>query len=269
MFSMRRRRRRSGGPSLAVFVVIGAILVAAGAAWLLLRGRGDKAGPEPIAMIPPSAAEAPPVGDSAIPPLDLPELSASDAFIRDVVSGLSSHPQLARWLVTDELVARFVGSVVDLAGGQSPRSRLEFLIPDQKLAVRESGEDLLIDPASYDRYDLLTEVITSLDTGGTARLFVQLHPLFDEAYAKLGIPEGTFDDAMALAVGNLLAANVPAGPLEVRQNEAVYEFVDPAIEARSPAEKHLIRLGPENAARVQAKLRELRDAIAAAGPASR
>jgi hypothetical protein len=41
----------------------------------------------------------------------------------------------------------------------------------------------------------------------------------------------------------------------------VYEFADADMEARTPAEKHVLRLGPTNARRVQAKLRELAAAL--------
>ena len=40
-----------------------------------------------------------------------------------------------------------------------------------------------------------------------------------------------------------------------------YHFADPALEALSPAQKQLLRLGPGNARRVQAKLRELAPAL--------
>ncbi len=177
--------------------------------------------------------------------------------MRGLVGRLSAHPQLASWLVTDELVRRFVGVVVDLAGGLSPASRVEFLIPEREFMVRESGESILLDPAGYRRYDLLTDTFVSLDTSGSARLYHELHPLFEAAYDELGIPNQNFDDAMTLAVDNLLAAEVPAGPFELRPNESIYEFRDIALEARSPAEKHLIRMGPENAERFRAKLAEL------------
>ncbi len=36
-----------------------------------------------------------------------------------------------------------------------------------------------------------------------------------------------------------------------------YRYVDPKLEALSPAQKQLLRMGPENAQKIQAKLREL------------
>jgi hypothetical protein len=42
----------------------------------------------------------------------------------------------------------------------------------------------------------------------------------------------------------------------------MYEFADPALEARSAGQKTLIRMGSANALRVKAKLREFRRQIA-------
>jgi hypothetical protein len=47
----------------------------------------------------------------------------------------------------------------------------------------------------------------------------------------------------------------------------VYEYADPKLEALSPAQKALLRMGPRNVPRVQAKLREL--AAALRSPAER
>jgi hypothetical protein len=93
-----------------------------------------------------------------------------------------------------------------------------------------------------------------------------MHPLFEEAYAELGISELSFDETMALAVRKVLAVEVPPTPLEVVPSEGHYVFRDPRIEARTPAEKQLLRLGPETAPRIQDKLRELDAAIGISRP---
>ena len=120
---------------------------------------------------------------------------------------------------------------------------------------------VMIDPASYHRYDGVTEAFVSLDAQGVASLYRRIQPLCDRAYEELGLPGGTFEDALARAFGRLLAVRVPSGPIEVVPDEAVYKFADPDLEASSPAAKHLIRMGPANAGRVQEKLRELARAM--------
>lgn len=260
------RRRHSDGPVIAIVVVVVAILGGAGIAWFL-QSRG---GPEPVASPAlPVAVEDSVVVQPDVPPLELPELAASDAFVRDVIGALSEHPRFAAWLINDDLIHRFVGVVVDLAGGRTPTERLAFMAPAGDFEVRETDAGLVIDPASYGRYDLLTGTFLSLDTEGSAILYHQLYPLFEEAFAELGIPNWTFAEAMSRATQNLLAAPATIGNLAVRPNRTVYEFVDPDLESRSAAEKQLIRMGPENARRFQDKLRDLMDAISvAASPPS-
>ena len=261
-FAFRGRRRQAPGLAAAVVTVLVMLVTAGGIGWYLLRSDEAAVSPETTATTAsdPAAALTPPV-PAAAEPLDLPALDASDNLIRELVTRLSSHPQLAAWLVNDELVRRFVATVVDLSRGMSPAPHVRFLSPDEKLQVREASGGLVIDPASYRRYDLLSATFVSLDTEGTARLYRQLEPLFNEAYQELGLVSGTFGEAFAQAIANLLAVEVPDRPLAVTRGDHGYDFDDPRFEARSAAHKHLVRMGPANARRIQAKLSELAGAL--------
>lgn len=258
MTRSRRRRSFSGRPAVIAAVVAVVILVAGGAWWWLRSGDGGELPPaEPGVRDTPAARAAPP--DSA---LDLPELDASDALVRDLAAGLSSRPQLAEWLATDRLVRRFVGAVVQVAAGLSPRDEVDFMEPEGEFRVREPGDTTVVAPDAYRRYDAAAATFVALDTRGTARLYRNLRPLFREAYRDLGFREGSFDGALARAVETLLAVPVPEGPVEVvSMGGGLYEYRDPALQRLSPAQKHLLRMGPENVRRVQAKLRELADAL--------
>lgn len=257
--SMKRRRgqRRSRAP-----LIVGLLLLLAGAAggWYWLQSRDDA---EPVAELPAVEPSDSPrsAAVASVPPLDLPELNESDNFLRELLLGLSNHPRWSAWLVPDDLIRRFVTSVVNVAEGGSPRSHLLFLAPGESFVVREQGPDLVVDTASYRRFDLLTETFLSVDTNSAAMFYRQLHPLFEEAHDELGLPDRTFDGSFALAIGNVLAVDVPQGATRVVQNEAVYEFLDPDLEGLSPAEKHVLRMGPRNARQVQDKLRSLASAL--------
>lgn len=273
--SLRRRREKRESARRAWGLIVLLLLLAGAGIWLWLRsGSGEPEDTTPVSEtteLPRPAPVDSPSARAETPPLELPELEASDSVVREVAAGLSERPRWAAWLVTDDLVHRFVASVVSVSTGSSPAGHVEFLAPDEAFDAREADGRTVIDPASYRRYDLLAETFASVDTERTARLYDQLHPLFEEAHRELGFEEGTFDDALARAIRNVLAVQVPDRPPEVEPDEGVYVFRDPALEARSPAAKHLLRMGPENARRVQAKLRELADAIGleATGPASR
>lgn len=253
------RRRRPTGPPYRLIGGLVLLALVAGGAWYWLRSRS----PEPVEpAVPEAAAPEEPAGLSEEPPaLDLPDLEASDAMVAELVARLSARPRLAEWLATDDLVRRFVTSVVNLAAGGSPAEHLAFMAPEGPFEVRESDGRLLVDPASYARYDPIVQTFLSIDTGDAARLYRQLRPLLEEAYAELGLTDRTFDEALADAMGYLVAVDVPDPPVEVEPHEAVYAYADPSLEALTPAEKHLLRLGPDNARRVQAKLVELADAL--------
>jgi len=75
------------------------------------------------------------------------------------------------------------------------------------------------------------------------------------------VSDGTFEEALARAMDNLLAVEVPEGPLEVREAVGRYVYTDPGLEGLTPAAKHLLRMGPENARLVQDKLRQIQSEL--------
>ena len=231
-------------------------------AYLLLRN-GEPAPPPTAAAPPPPAAAAPPAPeDAAAPP---PPLAASDDWLRGVVAEVSSHPELARWLVSDNLVRRFTAAVDNVARGESPRSHLGFLDPEGDFEVVERGDALYPDPESYERYDRLAAVVDSLDAAGAARLYGRLKPLLQEGYADLGYPDRDFDEALAAAIRHLLATPPPVAQPRLEPGVESYTFRDPRLENLSPAQKHLLRTGPENATAILDKLRQIAAELDLAG----
>lgn len=252
----------SRGPAIAIAVLV--IAATGGAAWYLLRRPAPPApaAAAPAASAPQEAAAAPPAAAPAEPSIPLPALEASDAAVRELVARLSANPELAKWLVNDDLVRRFVATVSNMAEGASPSSHVRFLAPASGFAARETGGRAFVDPASYRRYDLATEAFVSLDTAGVAKLYRELKPLLDQAYQELGYPGASFDEALAPAIARLAAVEVPAGAPElVPQGAAGWAYADARLEGLTAAEKHVVRIGPENARRAQAKLRELARAL--------
>lgn len=250
---------RSSGGSPALWIGGAALLIAILA---IFAWRASRSVATPDAM-PPSAAapeaEAAPAAPAAAQPtaIVLPRLDVSDAVVRELAGALSAHPRLAAWLANDELVRRFVAAVVNVSEGTSPAPHLRFLTPTEGFRVRSTTLGTFVDPASYRRYDGATETFVSLDSAGCARLYREIHPLLDAAYAEQGYPGRTFDETLARAVANILSVRFPDAPLAVRLKVTTYELEDPALEGSSALTRHLLRLGPENLARVQSKLGEL------------
>lgn len=259
-------RRRSPSDRRWMIAAVVAVLLAAGAGWwFFLRDAPDPTSPDSLAsdVITPMADTA---GDASmtVPPLELPTLAESDPVLQRVVGALSRNPRWAEWLVTDDLARRFVGSVAAVAAGLDPRERVPFLAPEGDFAVREvPGGGNEIDPASWGRYDAVTMAFVSFETDAAVRLYLQLEPLFEEAHQELGFPEGSFGLTLSTALDNLLAVQVPESPPGVELDVKTYLFTDPALESAPPIHRQVMRLGPDNARQVQAKLRALRDALVA------
>ena len=83
--------------------------------------------------------------------IDLPPLDATDAIVRTLVGRLSSHPAIAAWLTTDQLIRNITVVVANIADGDTPAKHLKALRPSGSFSVRQSGGNLSLDPASYAR----------------------------------------------------------------------------------------------------------------------
>ncbi len=220
---------------------------------------------EPAAQSAPTitAAEAEPPAQELETPFIVPALAHSDEVVAHWVATLSAHPKLAGWLANEALIERFVATIDNIAEGKSPRAHLEFVSPRSGFRVTDSGGQLSVDPAGYQRYDTLATVIHSLDSAGSAKLISNLAPLLDESYQKLGYPEATFKTTLLTAIDALLAVPIRDSPIDLNPKIIAYKFADPELEGLTEAQKHLLRMGPNNIQAIQAKLRELRAELVA------
>jgi hypothetical protein len=100
-----------------------------------------------------------------------------------------------------------------------------------------------------------------LDTKGCVTLYRKLTPALQEAYQELGYPDAKFDDALRKAVNELLKVPVVEKNIELEKKVITYMMADPELENLSAAQKHLLRMGPDNVRSIQAKLREMSRAL--------
>ncbi len=244
-----------------LWALLAVVALALGVWWWLSRDREQVASEAPS----PTAQETATSRPKPAEPVELPELSASDEFIRHVVGEIAAHPALTRWMANDDLVRRFVGAVEVVAEGGVPRDNLGFLVPNSGFEVGAAGVDRWrASAASHQRFDELLTVMQLVDPADAARIVNTITPLADEARRELGFPEGRARSAIDRAVAHLVKVSpqLASEPL-VREGE-IYLYEDPTIEeSLTPAQKALLRLGPEQAAWVQAWLRRFHDALAA------
>jgi len=184
-----------------------------------------------------------------------------DGLFRAAVGRLSTHPELASYLVNDRLLRRFVRAVDAIAGGYSPSDEVEFLRPARPFIVREDQGRLVIASGTYRRYDVVTNVFTSLDSDGAIELYRQFRPRLEAIYREVGWANDDFDTRLREAVDHLLEVTTSSGQVEVEQRAIVYAYAEDRFENLTGAQKHFLRMGPRNVGAIQSKLRSLRDAI--------
>jgi len=194
--------------------------------------------------------------------ISLPPLDETDPLIRELVGRLSAHPAVAAWLTTDGLILNFVMVTAAIANGETRNAELKALGPVPPFRIRESRDNVYVDPSSYRRYDRFADAIASVDARGAARLYATLEPRIGDAYGRLEGGGGDFDPVMERAIVELLKVPVIDGEIELEPKGIVYAFADPNLERMTAAQKQLLRMGPQNVRRIQGKLRELADYLA-------
>ena len=184
----------------------------------------------------------------------LPTLDQSDALIGDLVAGLVGQKLFASLVGSERLIRRIVATVDNL-----PRR----VAPVRMRAVKPVPGPFAPGVKNRLRYEPLVKVFASLDASMLVHEYVKLYPLFQSAYVELGHPDGYFNDRLVEAIDDLLAAPELKSPPELVQPKVLYLYADSALEGRSAGQKFLLRLGGDNAAKVKAKLREIRRELTA------
>jgi hypothetical protein len=234
--------------SLLRWVAVGLAGVIAGGLltfWWMSRSQ-----PTPAAA---PSATAPEIAASSGRPtrqvLNLPGLTESDTFIRELVSALSDHPTLARLLATPSLVRSTTAGVIQIGDGRTPIEWLEVLRPASRLQIlgTTSGP---VSPVSHARWNQVAAAVSSVSPADAAQLYVNVKPLIDEAYIELGQPDGDFDQAILRAVRMLKDTPAPDVAPELIRRPGYFDHQDPALRALKPVQKQLLLLGSENRGRL-------------------
>jgi len=246
---------RSAPRAVLVIAVGGVVLGALGAWWWSARSV-----PAPRNVTPPvTATEGAVAAPEAAP---LPPVDQMDTYLRALIGSLSSNPVLAQWLATDNLIRQMADAIDKVSRGRSPARDVPVLKPRAIFETSGTRGRLTINPASYRRYDALAGAVASLHAEGVAQAYRRIQPRLDEAYRALGRSENGVDTALNVALDVLLATPTVADPIQIVPGKgATYAFADPRLEALSPAQKQLLRMGPQNATVILERLRAIATAI--------
>ena len=205
-------------------------------------------------------------GDASKP---LPTLADSDSALAEALGQLFGQDTVAAQLVRENIVRNIVVTVDNL--------------PRQKVAVErrpvkatagatrvtgdaDSGDVVTLNVKNYARYAPFVKAVQAADVQQVGALYFHWYPLFQQAYEDLGYPGKYFNDRLVESIDDLLKTPDVAGPIRLVRPKVFFEYADPAVESRSAGQKLLIRMGPDNAAAIKAKLRDLRAVVAGRKP---
>ena len=274
------------GPASRVVV---AILIVAGVAGVLggvLWWRHQQTPPPlpppaPVLAAPPAPADvAPVVAEPAIkhplPPAEaesnaagLPSLAEADGYITDALTKLLGRKAVLAFLDVDGFARRFVTTVDNLANERASPQLWPVRPTPGRFLTEAGGGGSAISARNAERYAPLVHFVETVDSRRAAGLYRRLYPLFQQAYEELGYPGKYFNDRVVEVIDHLLATPDLPEPVAVKLIEVagaahpghLYQFADPALEARSAGQKILLRVGHGNAERLKTKLAEVRAQI--------
>lgn len=243
-----------------IMAIAGAIVVLIGGGLWWWKSSQAPVAPAPVstpaetAVKPPEDGDVPSTPDVQRPVL--PSLEASDEYVRDQVSLLS--PEMAEWLKQDDLVRRFAVVIDNARVGDYPRRQTVFLTPTAKFPVRQQGDRTLLDPDGYHRFDTFVDTAISIEPQRAVALIRTLSPLLVDALKELGAKDPDPTTAIREGIDQVLATPDLEGDIEVVQPKVYYQFADPNLEALKPLQKQLLRMGPQNLARIKSYLTQVK-----------
>lgn len=241
---------------IAIIAAVLVLLLGAAAWWM------SRPGPAPANATPKAVMSTEAPIEKAAPPIDLPPLDRMDGFLRPLLSALSSRPELAQWLATDDLVRQLATAIDQASAGGSPARDFKVIAPKTPFVAAGRGARRTIDPASYRRYDGLVQTVTSIDASKVAQIFKTIRPRLNEAYRGMGHPEGNVDAAINQALDILLDTPVVKDPIAITVGSgAGWTYVNDDLEDLTPTQKQLLRMGPVHADAVKVWLRALQSAL--------
>ena len=261
------------------------------AAWYFLGSKEpavEEAPPPPVVAVQeeepapaPEPVEEPVIEEEVVteepvveePPL--PDLAASDPAALEALTGMVGAEPVNQFVAQEAVISRFVATVDALDGRQvpaviqavqGPGGEFQATADEQPESVilDEVGDPIpqyVLDPVNYQRYTPYVQMVEDVDPVQAVAIYRRNQPLFDEAFDQLGYAEGDFEQRLRAIIDELLATPDVSGPVRLIKPEAFYLFADEELEALSAGQKVLLRMGPENAARIKAKLAEIKAAL--------
>ncbi|RYZ86145.1 MAG: DUF3014 domain-containing protein [Moraxellaceae bacterium] len=226
------------------------------------------------ATIPDAINAGKPVYDEPQPvpvPQPLPDIDQSDASVLAALKALNVNG-LVEMIIPQDILRKFVRAVDVLEEGKiiteyrpvaSPQGvfavdSFNVKVSGGELGEQQDVEQFRVSPKNYLRYTLFVQVISALDNDMSVALYKRYYPLLNRAHQELGSGKGNFHSVLIRAIDKVLSAPDANGDMLLIHPKVYYEFADPALEKLPEAHKLMLRMGPDNAEKVKASLRNIR-----------
>ncbi|WP_266171856.1 DUF3014 domain-containing protein [Dyella subtropica] len=268
-----KSRQSSFGPWMVAVIVVAAAVAAGVFIWR--KGLHGVEQPPAPTLVSTTAAPSTsssviqhPISEAAPAPAStapLPSLEGSDATVADALTQLGGDG-LAGLLLREQIIPRIVATVDALPSRGVATHILPLHTPQGAFAVNPADGRATLAQRNAERYAPYMRVVEQVDAGKAVAWYVRYYPLFQQAYRDLGYPHGYFNDRLVAAIDNMLATPQVSAPVELVRTDTYYLFADPSLQSLSAGQKLLLRMGPENAAKLKAKLREIRTALVSHSP---
>lgn len=269
-------------------LIAGVVLLIVGASAYLWWQERQTAGEIPVAVSAPAPAVANPAAqttapvhhaiETITPPPEavLPPLTDTGSELSDALTDLLGRKEVLSFLDLSDFARRVVATVDNLARGHAA-SRLWPVVPTPgRFEVSERDGAIYLAGANADRYTAFVRFASAINTDGAVALYVRMYPMLQEAYVALGYPGKYFNNRVVEVIDLLLATPEVKDPVRLTLTEVKgthemprpwvrYEYAESSLEGRPAGQKILLRMGPDNARQLKAKLREFRQRIASSG----
>lgn len=198
----------------------------------------------------------PPAGEAPLPPL-----AESDAALQKVLTDFFDQKPVQEFFNLKEIVRCFVVTVDNLPRKKVPMQYRLFKPVAGPFRTSGKEAELVVGQDNHRRYLAYVLLAETVDSKKLVATYVHYYPLFQEEYQILGYPKGYFNDRLVEAIDDMLATPDIKDPIKLVRPNVLYQYADPDLEALSAGQKILLRMGPENAARVKARLRQVRQEL--------
>lgn len=194
----------------------------------------------------------------------LPSLDESDSLMQDILAQLfGDKPE--KLFNFHNIIRRAVATLDNLPRENLPMQLMPVNPVTGSVITAGQGSSLTLAAANGARYNAYVRLAEAVPTGALVAAYMQVYPLLQQDYERLGYPGRYFNDRVVQVIDHLLNTPEVQAPVTLIQPKVLYEFADPKLEELSAGQKILVRIGHENAVKVKAKLREIRNALVPKG----